>query len=99
MLKFGESYLVTLKDSIVLSNGQWKHCIYGDYKGTSKCDVTEVKYIQIGDILVEASNAKSFVKTDAVNLGRVEIEQITDGYVNSYTVDSYIGNAYGTPKK
>ena len=99
MLKFGESYLVTLKDSIVLSNGQWKHCIYGDYKGTHKCEVTEVKYIQIGDVFVEASNAKSFVKTDAVNLGRVEIEQITDGYVNSYTVDSYIGNAYGTPKK
>lgn len=98
MLKYGESYLVTLKDSIVLPNGQWKHCIYGDYKGTHKCEVTDNKYVQIGDVFVEATNAKSFVKTDIANLGRVTIESFQDGEVSSYTVNSYIGNAYGTIK-
>ena len=95
MLKFGESYVVTLKNSIVLPDGQWKHCIYGDYKGTHKCEVTDNKYIQIGDVFVEASNTSSFVKTDVVNLGRVSIETVSDGEVSNYTVNSYIGNAYG----
>ena len=67
MLKFGESYVVTLKNSIVLPDGQWKHCIYGDYKGTHKCEVTDNKYVQIGE-------------------------------VSNYTVNSYIGNAYGVIK-
>lgn len=99
MLKFGESYLVTLKESIVLPNGLWKHCIYGDFKGIHKCDITDTKYVQIGDVLIEATNAKSFVKTDVVHLGQVDIEQLSDGHLNSYTVNSYIGNAYGVVKK
>ena len=95
MLKYGESYLVTLKDSIVLPDGKWKYSLYGDYKGVYTCEVTEIKYLQVGDVLVDASNVQSLVKTDAVHLGRVVKEYVVDGELVECFVESCIGNAYG----
>ena len=95
MFKFGDSYVVTLKEQIVLPSGQWVQTIYGDYKGVEKCEVTEVKYVKIGNTCVDASLIRAFVKSrnPALNC-LVKTEWFHEGEVIEGYVRSPIGNAH-----
>lgn len=95
MFKFGESYVVTLKENIVLPSGKWVQTLFGDFKGIEKCEVTEVKWVMIGDAVVDASLIRSFIKSaSAVTKGYVYAEWFHEGEVVQGSLQTPIGNAH-----
>lgn len=95
MLKFGESYVLTLKENIMLPSGRWIQTLFGDFKGIESCEITNVKWLHIGDTYVDASLVRSFVKSQtAITKGVVETEWFYGGEVIHGKVTTPIGNAH-----
>lgn len=94
MLVYGDSYLVTLSHSIVMPDGSWKQSIHGDFKGITKCEQSDTKYYQFGDVFVKVYDVRGYVKSEKCYGGKVTLQTIIDGEVLDLLIDNPIAKAH-----
>ena len=94
MLAYGESYLVTLSESIMMPCGAWYQAVHGDFKGVYLCEFSDTRYYQFGNVFVKVYNVRGYTKVEKCQNGKVNWQGVNDGEGLDLLIDSPIAKAH-----